>query len=355
MPLSRRNARRDHKFTAANLSAYLDGELTSRQKQRVEEHLLACEPCRRDLAQLERTVALLRRAPMRPVPRSFALPASAQSKQAAYRRWNSAYGVLRTASVMVSLLLVLLFSGDALIGRWLAPAVPVSLHVEEVVLDREQAAEAPMLATAPAAAEAAREAVEAPQMEAPSEAPPPMALMAPAEVTAMVEREAPPESALAPGLGGGGEPAPQFKAAPPPVSVPQTSGARLGSAPTSVRRAADAATPGGVMMLQAPSPEQGIAESAEDGAPSPTAAELSALPQGITSTPWHTPTDTELAAKRALDTPMPDSAEATPLRHIERSPWWSIWRGIRLASGVFLGMLLMLVATLVLIGQKRRI
>jgi hypothetical protein len=355
MPLFRANARQSHDFTAANLSAYLDDELTPRQKKRVEQHLATCEPCCRDLALLERTAALLRRAPMRPVPRSFALPASAQSKQTSYQRWNSTYGALRSASVMVTLLLVLLFSGDALVGQRLAPSAPLGVQIEQAAMEQEKAIQEPMPAMAPAPTEGAREVVEAPKLEASSEPAPPMALMAPAEVTVMVEQEALPEPALARGVGGG-EPASQSEAALPPVSVPQTSGARLGSAPTSVRRAVDAATPGGVVMLQAPSPEQGIANSAEDRPPLPTAAELSALPQQVTSTPWQAPTETGLAMKRALATPIPDPSEAMPpLRHIERSPWWSVWRVIRVASGVLLGMLLMLVATLVLVGQKRRV
>jgi hypothetical protein len=64
-----------------------------------------------------------------------------------------------------------------------------------------------------------------------------------------------------------------------------------------------------------------------------------------------------VVALEALGTPLPDVAEAPLARVAERgpSPLWTIWRGVRVVSGVLLGMLLMLVAALVWVGQKRRL
>ena len=81
------------------LSAYVDGQLAARERQRVERHLRGCVACRRDLAELRAVVAMLRRAPARPLPRSFALPLSVQSQQTAFRGWPSAYAALRVAPV----------------------------------------------------------------------------------------------------------------------------------------------------------------------------------------------------------------------------------------------------------------
>lgn len=50
------------------LSAYLDGALPLRQRERVERHLQSCLNCRRELAQLQRLQALLRETPANYTP-----------------------------------------------------------------------------------------------------------------------------------------------------------------------------------------------------------------------------------------------------------------------------------------------
>jgi anti-sigma factor RsiW len=49
-----------HERASDRLSDYLDGSLSAREAARVEMHLLGCERCRRTLAELGRTVDLLR-------------------------------------------------------------------------------------------------------------------------------------------------------------------------------------------------------------------------------------------------------------------------------------------------------
>jgi anti-sigma factor RsiW len=51
---------REHRWTRARYSAYLDGELSERERSRVEEHVGMCPVCRRMLASLKRTLEGLR-------------------------------------------------------------------------------------------------------------------------------------------------------------------------------------------------------------------------------------------------------------------------------------------------------
>ena len=57
--LRRRRYMREHRWTQAHLSDYLDGELASRERQRVEQHMGICPQCRRVLATLRRTLEAL--------------------------------------------------------------------------------------------------------------------------------------------------------------------------------------------------------------------------------------------------------------------------------------------------------
>lgn len=59
---------REHRWTHAHLSDYLDEELDPAQRERVEEHVGLCPQCRRVLATLRQTLRGLRElgAPRRP-------------------------------------------------------------------------------------------------------------------------------------------------------------------------------------------------------------------------------------------------------------------------------------------------
>ena len=57
---------RDHAYTQAHLSDYVDGELDPAGSRRVDEHVGMCPRCRKMLDQLVRTVAAL--ASLRPQP-----------------------------------------------------------------------------------------------------------------------------------------------------------------------------------------------------------------------------------------------------------------------------------------------
>lgn len=58
--LARRRYMREHRWTHAHLSEYLDGELAVEERRRVESHTSVCPQCTRVLATLRRTLERLR-------------------------------------------------------------------------------------------------------------------------------------------------------------------------------------------------------------------------------------------------------------------------------------------------------
>jgi anti-sigma factor RsiW len=58
--IQRRRFIREHRWTHAHLSDYLDSELDERRRERVENHVTLCPECHRVLATLRRTMAGLR-------------------------------------------------------------------------------------------------------------------------------------------------------------------------------------------------------------------------------------------------------------------------------------------------------
>ncbi len=62
-PVQRMRFRRDHRWTPAHLSDYLDGDLVARSATRIRRHVRECPECRRALRSLERMLGLLRTAP----------------------------------------------------------------------------------------------------------------------------------------------------------------------------------------------------------------------------------------------------------------------------------------------------
>jgi predicted anti-sigma-YlaC factor YlaD len=54
--LARRRFMRDHRWTQAHLSDYLDGTLQSSERERAEKHVHWCPECRRVLESLRRTL-----------------------------------------------------------------------------------------------------------------------------------------------------------------------------------------------------------------------------------------------------------------------------------------------------------
>jgi anti-sigma factor RsiW len=59
--VEKRRFMREHRWTHARLSEYVDGELDQDRRARVEEHVRWCPECRRVLESLRRTVEGLMR------------------------------------------------------------------------------------------------------------------------------------------------------------------------------------------------------------------------------------------------------------------------------------------------------
>jgi hypothetical protein len=121
----------EHRWVEESLSAYLDGELSSADKARVEKHLEQCEACAENLATLRKTVSLLKELPTVQAPRSFAVRRTAvEVKRAAPPAWG--YGLLKGATALAALLLVLLIGGDLALHfvgapmAYFAPAAPAA-------------------------------------------------------------------------------------------------------------------------------------------------------------------------------------------------------------------------------------
>ena len=112
---------RRHSVKDEELSAYLDGRLSGRAKERVDAHLQTCLDCSRKLEDLRLLVAEMRRLPETKAPRSFAL--SPQAAAAARREGDRArreeriasrraYLGLSGATVVAAVLLVALIGSD---------------------------------------------------------------------------------------------------------------------------------------------------------------------------------------------------------------------------------------------------
>ena len=114
----------EHERCQDSLSAFLDGELTTRELSRVRNHLEECSACRADLESLGRTVSLLRAAPVVRPPRSFVLPAAEGAKRKQMVRRRLSYAYLQGATAVATVLLVLVVSGDVLLhSQVAAPAI----------------------------------------------------------------------------------------------------------------------------------------------------------------------------------------------------------------------------------------
>jgi hypothetical protein len=287
------------------LSAYVDGRLGAHEQQRVERHLQTCAACRRDLVELRAMLAMLRRAPTRPVPRSFALPLSVQSQQTAFRRWDKAYGALRVAAVAASFMLILFLSGDALITRGVIP-----------IPDRMPAASAPMARTVQEFGEAEM-------------------LSAPAEEAVVAERLVEEERS---------EAAPLAMAAPSEELAPA-------DAPDEVAAMDEAPA-----LTMEPRDRAIVGAPSRSGDEAPPAAETGVLALEAVEPQAEITAEEELAKESALRTAEPEAlmlSEEPPTFPLSTA--WRLWYAMRIASGILLGLVLVLMAGVIWSGQKRRI
>jgi anti-sigma factor RsiW len=115
----------------AALSAYIDGQLSDRERARAEEHLATCALCRNELASLRYTLALLRELPPAVPRRSFALPAQATSP---LPRWMLLLSParLRLATAVAGLVLMAVVVADLFSIFPMAPA-PATLQAKQAM------------------------------------------------------------------------------------------------------------------------------------------------------------------------------------------------------------------------------
>jgi hypothetical protein len=140
-----------------DLSAYLDGQLSSRTQARLEKELAESEELRTALEDLRRVRVLLRSQPRLRAPRNFTLSpqlAGISERRQPARQLSPVFGWV---SALASVLLILVVAGELLMGGaqpasapMLADSQPKSAQAEIAAAPTEYPAEAPAEA-APAA------------------------------------------------------------------------------------------------------------------------------------------------------------------------------------------------------------
>jgi anti-sigma factor RsiW len=126
MALFRKSSERtEHAYVEERLSAYLDGEVSPRERKIVERHLLGCQACRWNLETLRQTVRWTRELPTVRVPRSFTIPVPARPVRAAHRGWS--LPLLQGATALVAVLLFLVVAGDTLLSTFVTAPSPEHL------------------------------------------------------------------------------------------------------------------------------------------------------------------------------------------------------------------------------------
>ena len=120
------------------LSAYLDGEISRKDRERLEVRLLKDEDLSNTLEELRRTKQVIRSLPSMRTPRNYFVTAEMVGQKEAVSR---AFPVLRFASVLASVLFVLLFLGDMLVPRTGLMTSSKTVQVAETIME---AAEPPV-------------------------------------------------------------------------------------------------------------------------------------------------------------------------------------------------------------------
>jgi hypothetical protein len=312
----------EHQWVGESLSAYIDGELAPRERTRVEQHLRECQACAENLRTLRETVALLKELPVIPAPRSFAVhPRVTRPRPApAPSAWG--YGLLKGATAMAALLLVLLVGGDValhVVGGPLVSWAPAAPAPEAALAPSygAEVEEAPMLGQAKETEELPATPPENAQAVAPT------APAAPPAALEMAEETATPP----PGVGGG-QPAAEATPQPPSGAGPVEATETPSPAPA---EPASTATAGEVMEATiAPA-----ATPAEEG-------EQRAVAPGPEETPQMLAMRDEHEGEAPGQTPPPPARGASALSLL------------RLAEFMALGLLIVLVPATALSAWWRR-
>lgn len=111
-----------------DLSAYLDGQLSSRERARLEQSLASREDLRMALEELRRVRIILRSQPRLRAPRNFTLGAEFASQAAPRRPARQLSPMFGLVSALASVLLVLVIVGEFMLG---APRLATAPQPEE--------------------------------------------------------------------------------------------------------------------------------------------------------------------------------------------------------------------------------
>jgi hypothetical protein len=204
----KKGGKTEHRWFEERLSAYLDSELSPRERNAVEQHLAHCQDCQWNLKTLRQTVQWTSELPTVPVPRVFTIPAPAQPVRARQRTWRMA--LLQGATALAALLLVFTLAGDlVLTGFAPVPAARPEIVKEEAVVEEGATEVSKVMVTrqmeaqavAPAAAKTADTEEAAPESGAPPQAAPKEAVEAPAPTEAPALASTGEASGMSGGLG----------------------------------------------------------------------------------------------------------------------------------------------------------
>ena len=88
------------------LSPYIDDELGSKERQKVDSHLESCQSCREEFDSIRKTISLVQNMPVIEPRRSFAI---SETKK---KTWDGRLKVLSAATALVAVLLLVIIIGD---------------------------------------------------------------------------------------------------------------------------------------------------------------------------------------------------------------------------------------------------
>jgi anti-sigma factor RsiW len=140
------------------LSAYIDGELSPRERADLERALAKDPALRDELAALRQVVGVMHEVPQVRVPRSFTLDPAVYGR--AKQPWLQFYPMLRAATVLATVALVFLFAGDLFLSQSGGVGMPAQTvaeplaevrEAEEVLREPEPAVEVTLEVEAPVA------------------------------------------------------------------------------------------------------------------------------------------------------------------------------------------------------------
>lgn len=111
------------------LSAYLDEEVTTDERQLIETHLPTCEACQQELASLRFTMALVQALPPRPIPRTFYVTEAMvapqpKAQEAGWLGWLR--GLAPFGAAIAALLVVFVLARPLMVGTSGSATMPAA-------------------------------------------------------------------------------------------------------------------------------------------------------------------------------------------------------------------------------------